>query len=242
MTKKEKTELIDKAAVTVIRECNKRNYNYPSAVLAQMILESGFTSKLATQYNNWFGLKCGKAWKGTGVNLKTSECYDGKSYVSITDCFRVYDSMDAGIVGYFDFIAATRYSNLHQAVSYSDYIVKIGNDGYYTAPIYDYVDNKGKKQKGYLTKCQEIVEEYDLQKYDEQISGKLYLGTYQVTCSSLRIRTEPKLTAGQVGSLLKGTKIAPIEKKSDLEGNIWYRTGKGWSCGLFHGIEYLKKI
>lgn len=241
MTEAQKVSFINEIGALIVKECQARGYKYPSAIIAQACLESGFTSKLATQYHNYFGMKCGKSWKGKAVNLNTSEYKDGK-YDNVSALWRCYDSMTEGVKGYFDFIKATRYQNLLQATSWSDYIIRIGNDGYYTAPIWDYTDGKGKAQKGYLTKCEEYVKKYNLTKFDDQVTGNIYYGIYEVTCSSLRVRALPSLTATQVTSYKKGTKITPRGKKADVEGNIWYETGLGWCCGLFHGIEYLRKL
>lgn len=69
---------------------------FPSVMMAQAILESSSKygiaggSTLASLYNNHFGIKADKAWKGKKVNLKTREVFSGKD-VLIGDYFRVYD-------------------------------------------------------------------------------------------------------------------------------------------------------
>ena len=43
-----------------------------SAVIAQAVLESSWgESRLASQFHNYFGLKCGSAWTGKSVNMNT---------------------------------------------------------------------------------------------------------------------------------------------------------------------------
>jgi len=69
---------------------------FPSVMMAQAILESSSKygiaggSMLASLYNNHFGVKADKSWKGKKVNLKTREVFSGKEVV-IGDYFRVYD-------------------------------------------------------------------------------------------------------------------------------------------------------
>ena len=84
-----------------------------SPVIAQAVLESGWGgSKLSSRYHNYFGLKCGSRWTGKSVNMKTQEEYTPGTLITISDNFRVYDSMEEGIKGYFEFIQLPRYRNL----------------------------------------------------------------------------------------------------------------------------------
>ena len=84
-----------------------------SPIIAQAILESGWgESKLASKYHNYFGMKCGTTWKGKSVNMETKEEYTPGTLTTIKDNFRVYDSMEEGVKGYFEFIQKPRYKNL----------------------------------------------------------------------------------------------------------------------------------
>lgn len=115
----------------------QRGYNFPSAIIAQAICESAWgTSSLSSKYYNFFGMKCGKSWKGKAVNLKTKEEYTPGTLTTITDAFRAYNTIDEGINGYFDFIQMTRYQNLKNATSPEDYIIKLKNDGWATSSTY----------------------------------------------------------------------------------------------------------
>lgn len=122
----------------VIKEAKARGYNFPSIIIAQAIQESGarVPSTLASKYNNFFGMKCGSSWKGKSVNMKTKECYNGATYVTIKDNFRVYDTVEEGVKGYFDFISAKRYENLKTAKSPEEYAYLIKQDGYATGINY----------------------------------------------------------------------------------------------------------
>lgn len=128
-----------------IADCvNKYAYLYGievhSPIIAQAILESGWgKSSLASKCHNYFGLKCGSAWKGKSVNMATKEEYKVGTLTNIRDNFRVYDSMDAGVKGYFDFINTSRYANLKGVKSPEEYVKRIKADGYATSS--KYVDN-----------------------------------------------------------------------------------------------------
>ena len=111
-----------------------------SPIIAQAILESGWgKSGLASNYHNYFGLKCGSSWKGKSVNMATKEEYKVGTLTNIRDNFRVYDSMEAGVKGYFDFINTSRYANLKGVKSPEEYVRRIKADGYATSS--KYVDN-----------------------------------------------------------------------------------------------------
>ena len=111
-----------------------------SPIIAQAILESGWgKSGLASKYHNYFGLKCGSSWKGKSVNMATKEEYEVGTLTNIRDNFRVYDSMEAGVKGYFDFINTSRYANLKGVKSPEEYVRRIKADGYATSS--KYVDN-----------------------------------------------------------------------------------------------------
>lgn len=108
-----------------------------SPIIAQAIHESGWgESSLAARYHNYFGLKCGTKWNGKSVNLSTQEEYSAGTLTTITAFFRVYDSLEDGIKGYFDFIQLPRYSNLKGVTSPRQYLENIKNDGYATGSQY----------------------------------------------------------------------------------------------------------
>lgn len=133
-------EFILTIAPIIQRVANERGYKFPSAIIAQACNESAYgRSSLGKNYNNFFGLKCGSAWKGKSVNLTTKEEYTVGTLTEIKDNFRVYDTMKDGVYGYFNFINYSRYSNLKDSVSSRNYLELIKSDGYATSS--KYVDN-----------------------------------------------------------------------------------------------------
>ena len=126
-----------------------------SPVIAQAVLESGWgESRLASQYHNYFGLKCGTRWTGRSVNMRTQEEYREGTLTSIRDNFRVFDSMEEGVKGYFEFIQLERYRNLQGIRDPQEYLETIRADGYATS--FSYVED-----------CMKVIRQYELTRFDE---------------------------------------------------------------------------
>ena len=125
-----------------------------SPIIAQAIHESGWgESKLSAKYHNYFGLKCGTKWTGKSVNMKTQEEYSAGTLTTISANFRVYDNMEEGVKGYFEFIQLPRYSNLKGITSPRKYLETIIADGYATG-------------KSYVDHTMNIINLYNLTQFD----------------------------------------------------------------------------
>lgn len=147
-------EFINMIAPLIISEGKKRGYFVFSTVIAQAIIESNSgKSILGYKYHNYFGMKCGSRWKGKSVNLKTKEEYTVGTLTTIKDNFRVYDSIEEGVKGYYDFISTKRYANLKESKTYVEYAENLKADGYATSSKY------------VNTLCT-TVDAYNLTKYD----------------------------------------------------------------------------
>lgn len=130
-------EFINMIAPLIISEGKKRGYSIFSTVIAQAIIESNSgKSILGYKYHNYFGMKCGSRWKGKSVNLKTKEEYTVGTLTTIKDNFRVYDSIEEGVKGYYDFISTKRYANLKESKTYVEYAENLKADGYATSSKY----------------------------------------------------------------------------------------------------------
>ena len=125
-----------------------------SPIIAQAIHESGWgESKLSAKYHNYFGLKCGTAWKGKSVNMSTQEEYSAGTLTTISANFRAYDSMEEGVKGYFEFIQLARYANLKGITSPRKYLETIIADGYATG-------------KQYVDHAMNLINLYNLTQFD----------------------------------------------------------------------------
>lgn len=131
------SEFIEQIGKYVEKYACKYEIKVHSPIIAQAILESGWgRSTLASKYHNYFGLKCGSSWTGKSVNLRTSEEYEIGVHTQIRDNFRVFDDMESGVKGYFDFINYSRYANLKGVTDPKTYVNNIKNDGYATSSKY----------------------------------------------------------------------------------------------------------
>lgn len=155
-----KEEFIQKIAGYVKKYAAVYEIKVCSPIIAQAILESGWgESKLAKVYHNYFGLKCGTKWKGKSVNLATWEEYEAGTAMVISDYFRVFDNMEEGVKGYFELLQLPRYQNLKGITEPGQYLETIWADGYATSSVY-------------VQKNMELIEQYQLTRYDENASGR----------------------------------------------------------------------
>lgn len=172
-------EFIQNIAYYVQKYAPQYDIRVHSPIIAQAILESGWgESKLAATYHNYFGLTCGTGWTGKSVNMATWEEYTPGVKTNITQNFRVYDSMDAGVKGYFDFIQYPRYKNLKGVTDPKKYLELIKADGYATA-------------SNYVSAVYNIVTGYHLTEYDktaapEPAAPKTERSSYSFTVQEVR--------------------------------------------------------
>lgn len=158
MTTTEQQAYIDKIAAPIIKYAKQYGYHVVSPIIAQAIEESGWgKSSLAYKYNNHFGMKCGTAWTGPGVNLATMEEYTPGTMTKINDNFRVYPTLDEGVRGYFELLNLSRYANLKPITDPYKYLQTIKDDGY---------TNK----VSYVPDLTSIIKTHDLTRYDKQLT------------------------------------------------------------------------
>lgn len=156
----DKQKFVDDIAKCVKKYAGSYGIKVHSPIIAQAILESGWgKSKLAADYHNYFGMKCGTKWTGPSVNMTTQEEYTAGTLTTIKDNFRVYDNMEDGVKGYFEFIQLSRYENLKGITGPQKYIETIKNDGYATSSTY--VDS-----------LMQIIKLYNLTAYDSAESAE----------------------------------------------------------------------
>ena len=148
-------KFISQIAPLMQAEAKKRGYHICSTAIAQACIESAYgTSSLGWKYHNYFGMKCGSAWKGASVNMRTKEEYTVGTLTTIRDNFRVYDSMEDGVKGYYDFISVKRYANLKTATTPQMYAERLKADGYATSSTY-------------VNTLMNTVRKWDLDKWDD---------------------------------------------------------------------------
>ena len=215
MTELQKRTFIGEILKWALKYAPQYGINYVSPIIAQACLESRYgESGLSAKYHNYFGMKCGSSWKGASVNMKTSEEYTPGVHTTIKDNFRVYANMEQGVIGYFEFIQAKRYSNLRNAVSADDYCEKIKADGWATSSTY--VEN-----------LKRIMDQYGLREYDKLVGtiangGEIVLSA-ELLKSSTHINNESTtktykpVTDDVVNAVIRGNYGNGATRKSRLE-------------------------
>lgn len=168
-TTKQVKDFIKKVApIAQAKASGRDKWSLPSVCIAQCCCESAYgTSPKMMRANAILGIKVGKskvhfgrAWKDKAYSTRTNECYDGKTYVNITDMFRAYDSIDDAIEDYYDMLAScSRYKNCLNQTDAGNCITAIKNGGYATSPTY-------------INTIMDIIKKYDLTQYDNVVTGK----------------------------------------------------------------------
>lgn len=166
-------EFINQIGYIIQEEANARGYKVCSPIIAQACIESAYgTSSLGYRWHNYFGMKCGSSWKGKSINLSTKEEYQPGQLTTIRDNFRVYDSMEEGVKGYFDFISSSRYANLKNARTPKEYLEFIKRDGYATS-------------SSYVNSNMNVISRHDLERFDW--NGDQKGNPYQLSKRSLSL-------------------------------------------------------
>lgn len=157
-----KEEFINQIAQYAIKYAPKYGIAVVSPIIAQACKESAFGTSNKAKYHNYFGLKYREnrvsCSSGYFVDVSSEQNPDG-SYVNITDKWFKFDSMEAGVEGYFQFINIANYKALKGVTDPLTYLTKLKEAGYATSLTY-----VNSCMNDYITK-------YNLTKYDNELKG-----------------------------------------------------------------------
>lgn len=247
--------------IAPIAQAKSKGRSLPSVCIAQACCESAYgTSPKMINANAVFGIKVGKtkvhfgtAWKDEAYSTKTKECYDGKTYVNITDLFRAYDSIEESVEDYYDMLSAcSRYKACIGEKDALKCITAIKNGGYATSPTY-------------ISTIMGIINKYNLTRYDSCmidststkdatfIVGKNYIlqmnmyvrdapggNKKQYTQLTANAKSHAAKQADGCAVLKKGT-VVTVKEIITKDGTIWIRIPSGWVCAVStSGIIYVK--
>jgi LysM repeat protein len=127
-----------------------REHGIPASItLAQGILESGSgKSKLASEGNNHFGIKCHDTWNGATMHLDDD---------APNECFRKYKSVDQSFEDHSLFLKKPRYQELFalEITDYKGWAQGLKKCGYATSPTY---------AKSLI----DLIEKYELTQFDTE--------------------------------------------------------------------------
>ena len=229
-----------------------------SAIIAQACCESAYgTSSLGYKYHNYFGMKCGRSWKGASVNMTTKEEYTPGALTTIKDNFRAYGSIEEGVAGYFAFTNCSRYANLKDAKDYKEFAKLVKADGWATSSTYTNTLIK-------------IVEQNGLQVWDNfdgssvpapqpapQVTAPVYkVGKLYTTQVELNVRTGAgtnyplkgynglstdgkKHDKNKNGALDEGT-VVTCQQLKTVGSAVWMKCPSGWICAFTGKEIYVK--
>ena len=156
-----RSEYIKKYTNTVVKASQGTGL-FPSLFMAQAILESGDgQSSLAATYNNHFGIKATRDWKGKVIDMNTREVFDGQE-VYIVDGFRWYDNAKNSFYDRVKFLKENSRYEAHgvfKAKSPEEQADALQRAGYATSP-------------NYASTLKWIINTYDLKKLDKLLVKK----------------------------------------------------------------------
>ena len=110
---------------------------HPDTIITAAALESGYgKSGLAAKYNNFFGRKPEKSYKGKVVNMQTAEYIKGQKVI-IPQPFKHYDTPEDGFRDYVKLLSnSKRYAKVLLTSDPKQQFKEIQAAGYATAPNY----------------------------------------------------------------------------------------------------------
>lgn len=262
-------EYINTIAPLIQKYCVINGVKVASPIIAQAIVEGLFyndetnrseESILAFQYHNYFGMMAFSDWTGKKVNLATWEEFDPGVRTDTVGCFRVYDTMEEGVKGYFDFIKYPRYANLFQTSDPYEYCQFLKDDGWATAS--QYVDVlKRVIQSENLTKYDDfsrviVSDQKEVQSFykdkcvffdgkETRFSTEVY-GDYKCSADILNVRDDAGTNNKIMISIFTGTKVMCSGFYREAEGMKWmliqfYGLDGTVYCG-WASADYLERI
>lgn len=253
---------IGQIAPLAVEICNSKTKKVlPSVCIAQACCESAYgTSQKMIKANAVFGIKVGKskvhfgtAWNDKAYSTKTKECYDGKTYTTITDMFRAYDSIRDAVEDYYDMLGnCSRYAGCIGVTNYTSAITAIKNGGYATSPTYI----------GTITS---IIKKYNLAQYDACMIGgadtkenRFTIGRNYTLQANMYVRDAPggnkkqyiQLTTNAKShavkqadgsAVLRKETVVTVKEVAVVDGATWVKIPSGWVCAIgVMGAIYVK--
>ena len=188
-----KEDFIREIASYIKKYAPSYNIKVYSPIIAQAILESAYgTSELAVNAHNYFGLKyrAGRCKTCIGIyNMVGGEQNADGSYMTASMQWCRFKDMENGVIGYFDFINISNYSNLKGVTDPKTYLERIKADGYAT-------------EIEYVKKLMSVIERWDLTQYDEVKKEDTYMSNSPLICYT---KLSPNMTSPRKSAIKKIT-------------------------------------
>lgn len=142
MTDQERLDFIETIAPIIQKIGPEYDIKVSSPIIAQACLESAYGTSDKAQFHNYFGLKYrpNRVDCSSGIFESSSQEEENGVKTPITTDWFMFDSMEDGVRGYFQFLnSVSNYDNLKGVTDPREYLENIKADHYATAS--DYVDN-----------------------------------------------------------------------------------------------------
>lgn len=196
--------------------CRKYNSILESVTLAQSIEESGWgTSNLFKLANASFGVKATTAWKGKVYSTATKTVYNSYAEAKCVGgtLFRAYTSIEESVKDHDLFLQKDRYLPVREAKDYTEACKQLKLCGY--CP-----------EDGYDTRLINIIERYNLYKYDNKQEFPFRIRVIYDGEDGLNVRKNPDYKESSIdlknGPIYKGDIVTIVEEVGDF-----YKTKSG---------------
>ncbi|MDP2115215.1 MAG: glucosaminidase domain-containing protein [Bacteroidota bacterium] len=196
-----------------------------SITLAQGCWESGNgNSRLATEANNHFGIKCKSEWRGKKIYHDDD---------ASQECFRKYAHAEASYIDHSNFLmSGSRYSFLFQLdpKDYVEWAHGLKKAGYETYPTY-------------AQRLIKIIEEYKLHVYDEYVDNRQLASLKNETAP---VKIQPS-TLGKINSrhkieLRNGLRTVVVEEGDNYQSITKDLALKDWELHTYNDIDKDSKV
>jgi LysM repeat protein len=196
-----------------------------SITLAQGCWESGNgNSRLATEANNHFGIKCKSEWRGKKIYHDDD---------ASQECFRKYAHAEASYIDHSNFLmSGSRYSFLFQ-LDPKDYVAwahGLKKAGYATDPTY-------------AQRLIKIIEEHKLHVYDEYVDNR-QLASLKNETAPVKIRpsTLDKTNSRHKIELRNGLRTVVVEEGDNYQSITKDLALKEWELHTYNDIDKDSKV
>lgn len=146
-----KQEFIEAIAKSVIKYAPQFNIKCHSAIIGQACCESSYGTSSKGQRNNFFGLKYREGrvtcHNGTFIDGSKEQNANG-TYRDIVDSWYTFETLDKGVLGYFQFINTVNYASVKGVTDPEQYLTNLRAAGYassldYVKTVMRYIANDG---------------------------------------------------------------------------------------------------
>lgn len=146
-----KQEFIEAIAKSVIKYAPQFNIKCHSAIIGQACCESSYGTSPKGQRNNFFGLKYREGrvtcHNGTFIDGSKEQNANG-TYRNIVDSWYTFETLDKGVLGYFQFINTVNYASVKGVTDPEQYLTNLHAAGYassldYVKTVMKYIANDG---------------------------------------------------------------------------------------------------